>query len=42
VRISPRHPGASPSAMEPDRLGDSVRALAAIAAGRLPTPAHAG
>jgi diacylglycerol kinase family enzyme len=42
VRISPRHPGASPSAMEPDRLGDSVHALAAIAAGRLPTPAHAG
>ena len=42
VRISPRHPGASPSAMEPDRLGDSVHALVAIAAGRLPTPAHAG
>jgi diacylglycerol kinase family enzyme len=41
VRISPRHPGASPSAMEPDRLADSVRALAAIAAGRLPAPAHA-
>ncbi|HEY0815198.1 MAG TPA: diacylglycerol kinase family protein [Pseudonocardia sp.] len=40
VRISPRHPGASPSAMEPDRLGDSLRALAAIAAGRLP-PARA-
>ena len=43
VRISPRHPGASPSAMEPDRFGDSVRALAAIAAGRLPTtPSRAG
>jgi diacylglycerol kinase family enzyme len=42
VRISPRHPGASPSAMEPDRLGDSVRALAAIAAGRLPRLAHTG
>jgi diacylglycerol kinase family enzyme len=37
VRVSPRHPGASPSAMQPDRIGDSVRALAAIAAGRLPT-----
>jgi diacylglycerol kinase family enzyme len=37
VRISPRHPGASPSAMEPDRVGDGFRALAAIAAGRLPT-----
>ena len=43
VRISPRHPGASPSAMEPDRFGDSVRALAAVAAGRLPTtPSRAG
>ena len=37
VRISPRHPGASPSAMEPDHVGDGLRALAAIAAGRLPT-----
>ena len=44
VRISPRHPGASPSAMHPDHAGDGFRALAAIAAGRLPTSEllHAG
>ena len=44
VRISPRHPGASPSAMQPDHAGDGLRALTAIAAGRLPTsePLHAG
>ncbi|MDN5915809.1 MAG: diacylglycerol kinase [Pseudonocardia sp.] len=39
VRISPRHPGASPSAIAPDRVGDGLRALFAIAAGRLPLPA---
>jgi diacylglycerol kinase family enzyme len=39
VRIAPQHPGASPSAMQPDRLVDGFRALAAIAAGRVPTPA---
>jgi hypothetical protein len=37
VRISPRHPGASPSAMQPDRFIDGVGALLAIASGRLPT-----
>ena len=37
VRIAPQHPGASPSAMQPDHAGDAVRALAAIAAGRTPT-----
>ncbi|HEY2204487.1 MAG TPA: diacylglycerol kinase family protein [Pseudonocardia sp.] len=37
VRISPRHPGASPSAVEPAHAGAGVRALAAIAAGRLPS-----
>jgi diacylglycerol kinase family enzyme len=37
VRISPRHPGASPSAIEPENVGDGLRALATIAAGRLPT-----
>jgi diacylglycerol kinase family enzyme len=37
VRIAPQHPGASPSAMQPDRVGDGFRALAAIAAGRVPT-----
>ena len=36
VRISPRHPGASPSAMQPDHLVDGVGALIAIASGRLP------
>ena len=34
VRISRRHPGASPSAALPDGLGASVRALLLIAAGR--------
>lgn len=38
VRISPRHPGASPSTLQPDRVVDSLRALAAIAAGRVPHP----
>jgi len=41
VRISPRHPGASPSAMQPDRFIDGVGALLAIAAGRLPTSGQA-
>ena len=34
VRIAPAHPGASPSAREPDGAWGGVRALAAIAAGR--------
>jgi diacylglycerol kinase family enzyme len=34
VRIAPQHPGASPSAMQPDRAGDGFRVLATIAAGR--------
>jgi diacylglycerol kinase family enzyme len=42
VRISRRHPGASPSAMLPEGLGPSVRALARIVAGRDPVPAAAG
>jgi hypothetical protein len=37
VRTSPRHPGASPSAMQPDRFADGLGALVAIASGRLPT-----
>jgi diacylglycerol kinase family enzyme len=37
VRIAPQHPGASPSAMQPDHIGDGFRVLAAIAAGRNPT-----
>jgi diacylglycerol kinase family enzyme len=37
VRIAPQHPGASPSAMQPDRVADGFRALATIAAGRVPT-----
>lgn len=37
VRIAPQHPGASPSAMQPDHAGDGIRVLAAIAAGRGPT-----
>jgi diacylglycerol kinase family enzyme len=36
VRISARHPGASPSAMQPDHLMDGLGALVAIASGRLP------
>jgi diacylglycerol kinase family enzyme len=42
VRISRRHPGASPSAMLPDSLVQSVRALARIVAGRDPMSAVAG
>lgn len=36
VRISRRHPGASPSAMLPEGVGAGVRALARIVAGREP------
>ena len=36
VRISPRHPGASPSAMQPDHVVDGLGALIAIASSRLP------
>ena len=39
VRIARQHPGASPSAMLPEGLGPSVRALARIAAGRDPVSA---
>jgi diacylglycerol kinase-like protein len=38
VRIARRHPGASPSALLPEGLGQSARALARIAAGREPPP----
>ena len=41
VRISPRHPGASPSAMQPDHVADGLGALVAIASGRLPTSEQA-
>jgi diacylglycerol kinase family enzyme len=42
VRISPRHPGASPSALLPEGVGDALRALVGIAAGRVsPAPASA-
>jgi hypothetical protein len=34
VRIARAHPGASPSALEPDTAWAGVRALAAITAGR--------
>jgi diacylglycerol kinase family enzyme len=34
VRIAPQHPGASPSASQPDTLLDSIGALASIAAGK--------
>jgi diacylglycerol kinase family enzyme len=37
VRIAPQHPGASPSALQPDHASDSFRVLAAIAAGRART-----
>jgi diacylglycerol kinase family enzyme len=36
VRISRAHPGASPSALQPQGARDGIRALAAIAAGRDP------
>ena len=38
VRIAHDHPGASPSALEPEGLWDGVRALAALAVGRDPRP----
>jgi diacylglycerol kinase family enzyme len=38
VRIARLHPGASPSAMLPEGVGQSARALARIAAGRDPVP----
>ncbi|HUA44492.1 MAG TPA: hypothetical protein VMA77_04650 [Solirubrobacteraceae bacterium] len=36
VRIARAHPGASPSAIEPDGAWNGLRALAATAAGRAP------
>jgi diacylglycerol kinase family enzyme len=42
ARIARRHPGASPSAMLPEGLGQSARALARIAAGRDPVPESSG
>jgi diacylglycerol kinase family enzyme len=39
VRIAPQHPGASPSALLPDRFGASLHALARIALARHPVPA---
>ncbi|HEX5910797.1 MAG TPA: diacylglycerol kinase family protein [Thermoleophilaceae bacterium] len=38
VRISRRHPGASPSAIAPEGLGDGLAALARIARGRIQQP----
>jgi diacylglycerol kinase family enzyme len=38
ARVARRHPGASPSAMLPESVGQSARALARIAAGRQPLP----
>jgi diacylglycerol kinase family enzyme len=38
ARVARRHPGASPSAMLPESVGQSARALARIAAGREPLP----
>jgi diacylglycerol kinase family enzyme len=38
VRIARGHPGASPSALEPEGLWDSVRVLARLAAGHDPRP----
>ncbi len=40
VRIAPTHPGASPSAIEPDGVWDGLRGLVAIAVGR--APRHGG
>jgi hypothetical protein len=42
VRIARQHPGASPSAMLPESVGQSAWALVRIAAGRDPVPAAAG
>jgi diacylglycerol kinase family enzyme len=36
VRVSRSHPGASPSAMQPEGLGDGLRALLRVAVGRRP------
>ena len=36
VRVARRHPGASPSALQPEGAGEAVRALARIASGRDP------
>ena len=38
VRIARHHPGASPSALEPEGMWDGVRALAGLAMGRDPRP----
>jgi diacylglycerol kinase family enzyme len=38
ARVARRHPGASPSAMLPESVGQSARALARMAAGREPLP----
>ena len=38
VRIAGAHPGASPSARQPEGLWDGVRALVRVAAGRAPGP----
>jgi diacylglycerol kinase family enzyme len=38
VRIARRHPGASPSAMQPDGIWQGILALAGLAAGRDPRP----
>ncbi len=38
VRIAPQHPGASPSAIQPDSLRGTVRLLVRIAAGDSPVP----
>ena len=34
VRVARQHPGASPSAMQPEGMWEAVRALLRIAAGR--------
>ena len=38
VRIAHDHPGASPSALEPEGLWDGIRVLARLAAGHEPRP----
>jgi diacylglycerol kinase family enzyme len=42
VRIARRHPGASPSALQPDGAWDGVRALAGLAVGRDPRASPRG
>ena len=42
VRIAHDHPGASPSALEPEGLWDSVRILGRLAAGHDPRPLPPG